>query len=153
MIQIIDGPLVAQPQSWVLVFDTVATGRFLSIIPFGHYKHVRAYTYVPFLHVWLFFDPHWGGTDLIVTGKDAGPALSRAWIAAGRSDLMHVQFARGLTAPPIGGWCVPQIKRLLGIRCGALRPDALWRHCLKRGGAPFERDRAWADRAVVGQMR
>ena len=132
------GPLISQPLVWMLVFERLASTRFLNFAAMGKYKHVKAFGYVPFLHVWTFFDPSWNRTELIIA-QDGRPAayLIEKWVV----DADVMEFAR-LEAewllPPLGGWCVPQIKRLIGLRSGALRPDALWRDCLANGGLPLE---------------
>lgn len=136
MIQAIHGPLISQPSHWVLCFDPVAATRWLARLTPGRFKHVRAFGYVPFLHVWIFLDPAIRGLDI--------------WIAAEGepADLMAAQWTRGcdVVIMPRGpaancsiitaasGWCVPVIKRLIGLRSGALRPDALFADCLRNGG-------------------
>lgn len=171
MIHVASGSLISQPASWLLLFDRRASTPLKSFLAFGRYKHVRAAGYVPFLHVWLFFDPHWSGIDLFVAA-DGEPAqrvlaawtetadmmrvptnllASTNWSAS--ADVIRVKghlrtFAdiwRHLATFgdiwrhwPLFGFCVPVIKRLVGLRSGALRPDSLWRHCLEHGGEPFE---------------
>lgn len=134
------GPLISKPQSWMLVFDRVAPTPFLDFVAFGRYKHVRAFGYVPFLHVWIFFDPHWTANDLFVAA-DGSPAtdLMQNWII--NSDVMRFRRLEcNRPGPPLAGWCVPAIKRLIGLRSSALRPDSLWRDCLENGGEPIEAD-------------
>lgn len=137
MIQVLPGPLVVEPTSWMLVFDREASSRWLSLIAFGRYKHVRAFAYVPFLHVWVFFDPHIGGTDIVVAADgEPAQALMQRWLV--NADVLRMPRRPGWNRPALFGFCVPVIKRLIGLRSGALRPSALYRHCLRNGGEPFE---------------
>jgi hypothetical protein len=136
VIRAIEGPRIVQPDEWTLVFDRKAATRLKSWAALGTYKHVRAYAYVPFLHVWVFYDPHWCGTEIVVAA-DGEPAqqLLRSWIAVSDPHLIRMRRTNvERLTPPLAGWCVPAIKRLLGIRCGALRCDALFAHCLAHGG-------------------
>lgn len=158
MISAVEGSLTQSPRNWVLVFDRVAVSPLWSRLACGEFKHVRAYSYVPFLHVWIFFDPHVGGIDITVAADGApARAMVQSWIGPNRSDLMLMPVRSGGGRFPLLGWCVPSIKRLIGLHCGALRPDALWRHCLRNGGKPFkalhgriEQQRTCADPAAAG---
>lgn len=137
MITAIHGPLIVQPEIWTLVFNRTAARRWASWLALGRYKHVRAYAYVPFLHVWVFFDPHLSGTDIIVAADgEPAHALIGAWIAD--ADLIRMQARKGRGLLPTFGFCTSTIKRLIGLRCVALRPDAFYRDCLRSGGVPFE---------------
>lgn len=138
MLRAIEGPLIVRPESWTLVFNREAATWWVGWLAFGRYKHVRAYAYVPFLHVWVFIDTHLGGSDVIVTA-DGEPAQRQiaAWIV--NADLIRMRRhlpARRYLTPPF--YCVGAVKRLLGLNCGALRPDALYRYCLAHGAEPFE---------------
>lgn len=138
MISLVEGPLVVQPQIWTLVFSREATSRLRSWLAFGRYKHVRAFAYVPFLHVWVFYDVHLSGTDIFIAA-DGEPAqrLIAQWIV--KADLVRMRRLPGdRKASLFFGFCVPAIKRLIGLRCVSLRPDALYRQCLKHGATPFE---------------
>lgn len=141
--------MIVQPEIWTLVFNREAKTRWASWLAMGRYKHVRAYAYVPFLHVWVFFDPHIAGTDIVIAA-DGEPAqrLIGSWIVD--ADLLRMRRrppGREFCWPgvwcderakfPVLGFCVPAIKRLLGLRYVALRPDALYRLCLRNGGEPF----------------
>ncbi len=139
MIRAVAGPLIVQPDTWTLVFNREAATWWASWLALGRYKHVRAYAYVPFLHVWVFYDVNLAGTDIVIAA-DGEPAskMIESWIE--NADLLQMKRqggARMRALPPLGAWCVPAVKRLLGLQCVALRPDALYRHCLRNGGIPF----------------
>lgn len=129
----------AQPQTWTLVFKRRSSSRFRSFIAFGRYKHVCAYGYVPYLHVWVFFDPHWEGNQIFIAsdGKMAEKMIE-SWIVDADLILMPQQRFIRVWMPPILGWCVPSIRRLIGLPGSALRVDTLFRTCLEHGGRRFE---------------
>lgn len=139
MIGVVAGPLIVEPDTWVLVFDRVASSRWTSWLALGKYKHVRAYAYVRFLHVWVFFDVDMGRT-YIFHAADGEPArqVIEHWISPGADLMRFKRLPTKTRGPPILGFCVPAVKRLIGLQCVALRPDALYRQCLRHGGVPFE---------------
>jgi hypothetical protein len=118
------------------VFDRAASSWWASLIACGRHKHVRAYAYVPFLHVWVFFDPAFSGTRITLAAAAEAERMIASWIV--NADLVAVTVSRETMGPPLFGFCVPAIKRLIGLRCVAVRPSALYRHCLNNGGKPFE---------------
>lgn len=137
MITAVPGPLIVQPEYWTLVFNRKSATRWAGWLALGRYKHVRAYAYVPFLHVWVFYDVRLGGTDIIVAADgEPANALISSWIQD--ADLVRMRRRPPSRRVPVLGFCVPAIKRLLGIPCGALRVDALRAWCLANGGEPFE---------------
>ncbi len=136
MISLVDGPLISHPTHWVLAFSPVATNRWLGMLAWGRFKHVRAYGYVPFLHVWVFVDATVAGLEVILAAK--GPAANRM-IASWSEGCDLVVMPRQVHAnrsllTAASGWCVPVVKRLIGLRSGALRPDALLADCLAAHG-------------------
>lgn len=130
------GPLISRPVQWFVCFDPNPNSNWIARLAPGRYKHVRAYGYVPYLHVWLFVDANFAGVELIVSA-DGEPA--RAMIASWSKDCDVVLMPRRphenrSPTLALAGWCVPTIKRLLGLRCVAVTPDALFRRCLQHGG-------------------
>lgn len=106
----------------------------MSFIAFGKYKHVRAFGYVPFLHVWVFFDPCWRNGIRIAVAADgvAANAMIGEWVEG--ADIIRIAQCESARGMPILGWCVPSVRRLIGIRSRALRPDTLYQDCLLAGG-------------------
>lgn len=137
MIEAIPGPLVSQPVVWNLVFERKSLSWW-SHLAMGRYKHVRAYGYVPFLHVWQFVDVGLRGFDVFIAADGApANAVIEAWIED--ADILVMTPRRdGVRRLPLFGFCVPAIKRLLGLRCVVARPDAFYRYCLRNGAQPFE---------------
>lgn len=136
MIDVITGPLVCQPRVWTLVFSREARTRWLGWLAMGRYKHVRAYTYVPFLHHWIFYDVHLRGVDLF-TAEDGPPALDVIRVWTQNADLVMVPRETSPQVSVMFSFCVPAMKKLLGIRSSALRPDALYAHCIANGCTPI----------------
>jgi hypothetical protein len=142
MIQAIHGPLISQPQTWVLAFDPKADHWIARWTP-GRYKHVRAYGYVPFLHVWLFVDANLKGIGIWVAAEgEAATAMAGEWARGCAIVLMPQRPPEsGSVLVASSGWCVPFVKRLIGLRSGALRPDALFADCLRNGGTLYDQPR------------
>lgn len=140
MIHAIHGPLVYRPEQWVVVFEPAQPGhRWLNLVP-GRYKHVRLYGYVPFLHVWLFVDPYLAGIEIHVAAHGA-PAdeLADAWTRGCDIVVMPRREHMNRSVAAAGfGWCVPVVKRLIGLNSGALRPDSLFADCIANGGKRYE---------------
>lgn len=136
MITAFTGPLIVAPRAWTLVFDRGAASWWTSLIALGRHKHVRAYAYVPFLHVWVFFDPAFAGTTITIAANSEAERMIGSWVV--NADLVAVTVSRETRGLPVLGFCVPAIKRLLGIRSRALRPSALYRHVMVHGGKPLE---------------
>ncbi|MCC7047195.1 MAG: hypothetical protein IT562_10820 [Alphaproteobacteria bacterium] len=138
MIRIIDDQ-AAEPQYWTLVFNRTTTHRWARMLACGRYKHVSAYAFLPAFRQWLFFDVHPHRTQIIVA-SDGRAALALIAERSQDADLMRirVQNGRSVLGGRVGFYCVPAVKHLIGLRSGALRPDALWRDCLKAGGEPAQ---------------
>lgn len=156
MFQVTHGPLISQPEQWLLAFDPHTENRLARAVP-GRFKHVRAFGYVPFLHVWLFLDPTFAGIEVWVAAKgEAADAMAAQWTRGCTVVLMprrpHANQALALAA---SGWCVPVVKRLIGLQSGALRVDALFGDCLRQGGRLYgqQLSRTSDDDADHGQQR
>jgi hypothetical protein len=137
VIRVVEGPLISQPLIWNLVFERKSLSWW-SHLALGRYKHVRAYGYVPFLHVWQFVDIGLRGFDVFVAADGApANAVIRTWIE--HADVLRIAPRRdGVRRLPVLGWCVPAMRRLTGVPGGALRPDAFFAECLRNGATPFE---------------
>lgn len=139
-----------EPQSWLLVFNHEASTRWRSFLAFGRFKHVWALAWVPAHKSWLVYDVHLDGTTigLVPEGKPFEEFLGRQTQGMRKATLVRMPRRPPETRPKparnynighrLGFWCVPAIKHLIGVRCGALRPDALYRACLRHGGTVFE---------------
>lgn len=127
-------PDAIEPTEWFVVFHTKVSRRWVEILAFGRFKHVSAFAYCPGFRAWLHYDVQLSGTRIrLLTQATAGAMFAR-FLEAGEI----VKIVRGTARPAwrsyLGFYCVTAVKHLLGLRCGALRPDALHRHILRHGG-------------------
>lgn len=127
-------PDAIEPTEWFVVFHPKSSNRILSWLAAGRFKHVSAVGYLPGFRAWLVCEAAWGGLHVRLYGHDA---MCRMFAEYSR-DCAVVKIARKTMAmrlsSRIGFYCVPAVKHLIGLRCGALRPDALLRCCLRNGG-------------------
>lgn len=125
-------PPLIEPDSWTLAFHRTSSRRWVRLLAVGRYKHVSALAFVAPLRLWLVYDVTLAGTRLVLL-PDSDEATRRLAELTADADLVTVP--RGPARPALMPfYCVSAVKSLVGLRCGALLPDALWRHCLKIGG-------------------
>ena len=125
------------PTGWLVIFDRTSSKAWLRWRIWGRYKHVGAVGYVRELQVWVSYEVYFGHTGIrVIPDAAAEPfldALTRdadvVWMPARPGPAVWFRF---------GFWCVPAVKHLLGLRSGALRPDTLYRDCLRNGGIPVD---------------
>lgn len=135
----VDIPSAIEPEEWFVVFHRKAAGRLLSLITIGEFKHVSAFGYCAGFKAWLIYDVKWAGTTLsLVANNDQGRQVIMAWT----DDCAVVKIARSGVrmgaAARLGFTCVTAVKHLIGLRCVAARPDALYRHILRNGGVRID---------------
>jgi hypothetical protein len=125
-------PGAGEPVHWQLCFSRKSATAFANFLPIGRYKHVRAFGYVAHINTWIFFDPSWRRTTIRVARGDAANALIHEFLYL--ADVIQMPACERAGAAPLFGWCAPAVAHLLGLASGALRPDALFRDCLRHGG-------------------
>jgi hypothetical protein len=127
-------PEAIEPDVWVVAFHRTAASRWLHWLAIGPHKHVSAHAWVSDLRLWVIFDLRLDGTHLVLLpDSEAADRLLADRIAD--ADLVVMPRKRRRGRPVLAPfYCVPAIKHLLGLSCGALRPTALLRHCLESGG-------------------
>jgi hypothetical protein len=123
-----------EARRWTVVFHREASNLFFSLIALGHFKHVSALAWIPELDQWWIYDVGFRRTRLkvLVDGPNA-----QATIAAIIKDNATVTIdVRDDQLPwmRLGLFCTSAVSHLLGLRTGALRPDALYRHLVRNGG-------------------
>lgn len=131
-------PEAIEPVEWNILFHVEAAGRWSSLIAMGRFKHVSAFAYLGGLKGWVLYDVQFGRTRLVVLpdNADSRRVLSQVignnvWIVMRRRDGRVPWFRFGF-------FCTVAIKHLIGLRSGALRPDALYRDCLAHGGVAVD---------------
>lgn len=108
-----------QGLNWNVVIDTDPW-------PFGH---ALAFAFTG--RVWVVVDPHLRWTE--VFDLEDGPEFD-AWVKATPSTAEIFRIEGGGLAPVGAGWfCVGTVKRLVGLRSGALSPAGLKRDLLRAG--------------------
>lgn len=127
---IIFDPGAGEPTHWQLCFSRKSVTA--AWLPIGTYKHVRAFGCVAEISTWIFFDPAFSRTTIRVARGDAARTLIGEF--AHQADVLRIKARDRAGAPPIFGWCAPAVAHLLGLPSGALRPDTLFRDCLRQGG-------------------
>lgn len=143
-----EAPAAYLPRRWLVCFHRGVRTSWVRWIP-GRYKHVSAIGFMPEAGMWVFFDPALSGTRIWAARDDAAGRLVMA-------QWMEDALVVGIDAPtsaswsvPIGGWCVPAVARLVGVKDCALRPDGLLRLMLRKGGVIVVEESA--DHGVEGQ--
>lgn len=130
--QTLDTTARIEPERWNVVFSTKVTKWWVSLLAWGRFKHVWAFAYVSSRDCWLLYDVHMEGTRIAVIPDTL---TNRAWMIEQIRDCeIIVMPRRKSSGVQFGFWCVTAVRHLVGVRCHALRPDALWRSCLRNGG-------------------
>lgn len=103
------------------------------------FRHVCAMGFDAKRGVWIVVNPERAGLDVICIRDDeeADRYLDHLMRQAG-PHVLRVATKRERTVSPAVVSCVGVVKALLGIRCRALAPYALYRHLLATGAEPVE---------------
>jgi len=125
-----------EPERWVLVFQRESKVWWVRWLAFGKYKHVAAYAYLPGFKAWLIYEVSLVRTSIVVV-PDGEEALGWLYELTKNSDLVAMKRGSGVHRFRLFGYCVPAIAHLIGLSGGALRPDTLFRDCLRAGGQPL----------------
>lgn len=129
-------PTSCEPSCWIVIFHPSSDHGLVDFLAWGRFKHVSAMAYVPEVRAWVTYDVGLFGTRITVVPRAESHLLGK-WV----KDCAMVVFPKrpdAYRAPPVLGWCVPSIRRLIGLKSGALRPDTLYRHCLREGGTVLD---------------
>jgi hypothetical protein len=123
-----------EPKRWTIVFHRTAANWLFSAIALGHFKHVSAFCWVPEVRVWAIYDVSFNRTRFAFLPDTAESKALLQQVITGNC-LVSME-ARDDAFPIFrpGLFCTTAIKHLLGLSGGALRPDALYRLCVREGG-------------------
>lgn len=124
--------VIVEPASWLVFFWPSSSRPWVDRLVPGRFKHVSAAGYIAATSTWLFVNP--AGPRLMIEAIPDGMEVQRmeAWARGTTVLLMPGGAMRGLWVAP-ARTCVSVVASLLGIRSGALRPDGLYRDCLRAG--------------------
>lgn len=124
----------AIPNRWSVVFHRKGYNRFFSLIAMGRFKHVSAFAWLPEMRVWLLYDVGFRRTVITVMPDNDGSKVVLADLIRGNCMVtLNAREGRPHVAR-LGFFCTTAVKHLLGLSGGALRPDALFRLCVREGG-------------------
>lgn len=123
-----------EPERWTVVFHRSAQNWFFSVIAMGHFKHVSAFAWLPDLQVWLVYDVAFRRTRIVVLPDTPESKALLGRVIRGNAIVTMRRRDDALPIFRVGLFCTTAIKHLIGLRSGALRPDALFRSCLRNGG-------------------
>ncbi len=124
-----------EPKEWFVVFHEETDKWWINALACGRFKHVSVFGKVERSGSWVFYDFHSDRAHIMVVGDWEADIAIAYYSQCGPI----VRFPRLLADAPKtmlrpGLWCVPAIAHLIGLRTCALRPDALYRQCLAKGG-------------------
>lgn len=124
----------AEPARWSIVFHRQAENRIFGLIAMGRFKHVSAFAWLPGPRVWVHYDLGFCRTRIIVLPDTAESKAYLAALIAGNAIV--TMKARGDARPfmRLGLFCTSAVKHLIGLQGFGLRPDALYRLMVSRGG-------------------
>lgn len=127
--------LDCEPKDWYVVFDPVASAKWIDWLACGRFKHVSCFGFVERAQTWVFFDFQLDRSRLYVVGNHEADILIGAY-STGKTVVRMAtplipDYSKNWTT---GLWCVPAVAHILGLKTCALRPDALFRQCLAQGG-------------------
>jgi hypothetical protein len=119
---------------WTIVFHRKTDHWFFRVIALGHFKHVSALAWIPDLGQWWIYDVGFRRTHLkvLVDGEQA-KAIIGAIIRGNATVTVDVRDDH-LPWMRLGMFCTTAVAHLIGVRCAALRPDALYRKLIASGG-------------------
>jgi hypothetical protein len=119
---------------WTVVFHRKSDHWFFRAIALGHFKHVSALAWVPELGQWWIYDVGFRRTRIkvLVDGEQA-KAIVGAIIRGNATVTVDVRDDQ-LPWMRLGMFCTTAVSHLIGVRCAALRPDALYRKLIASGG-------------------
>ena len=125
--------------NWLIAFYPHAENKWVRRLVPGKFKHVAAFAYAADCRTWVWLE--WGMNMAklrLLPDDQPSRDLISAW--TDRSTVIQMEVA-GVSRPVgrFGFWCVPAVKHLVGLRSGALLPDALLRDCMKAGANLLKR--------------
>lgn len=120
-------PVGIEARRWTVVFHRKAENWFFAAIAMGHFKHVSALAWIPELSLWLVYDVGFRRTRLRILEDGPTAAGIIAGIVEGNA-AVTLDARDDLPWMRLGMFCTTSVAHLIGVRCAALRPDALYRH-------------------------
>jgi hypothetical protein len=123
-----------EARRWTVVFHRKAENWFFSAIAMGHFKHVSALAWIPELGQWWIYDVGFRRTRFYALEDGTAAKQNIAAIIKGNATVTVDVREDGLPWMRLGLFCTTAVSHLIGVRCAALRPDALYRKLIASGG-------------------
>ncbi|MFG1284864.1 hypothetical protein [Xanthobacter autotrophicus] len=141
-------PIDGLVETWFVVFHRETTAWWVRLLASGRFRHVSAVGWSRAANCWVVVDPRLRATMVVALpdGAAAQAYFDTVW-QQDRCTVVSMPGGQGGRARLLGGWCVPAAAQLVGLRSGALRPDALLKDCLRHGGRVIYEDAAAAGRS------
>jgi hypothetical protein len=127
-----------EARRWTVVFHRKADNWFFRLIALGHFKHVSAFAFVPELGFWAIYDVGFRRTRLTFFADTEYAKRVLEQRVKGNATVTMAVREDNLPLYRPGLFCTSAIAHLLGLRCVAVRPDALYRRMVKAGGAVWD---------------
>lgn len=118
---------------WTIVFHRKSKHWFFRTIAMGHFKHVSALAWIPELRQWWVYDVGFRRTSLKVL-EDGSAAQDTIAAIVKDNATVTIDVMDELPWMRLGMFCTTAVSHLIGLRCVALRPDALYRRLVAKGG-------------------
>lgn len=123
-----------EARRWTVVFHRKAENRFFGVIALGEFKHVSAFAFIPELGIWTIYDVGFRRTRIVHLADTDHAKTILAHIVKGNCTVTLEVSEDRLPLMRWGLFCTTAVAHLVGLRCVALRPDALYRQMVKAGG-------------------
>jgi hypothetical protein len=127
-----------EARRWTVVFHRHAENRFFGLIALGRFKHVSAFAFIPELGIWTIYDVGFRRTRIVHLADTDHAKTILAHIVKGNCTVTMETREDALPLMRWGLFCTTAVAHLVGLRCVALRPDALYRQMVKAGGVVLD---------------
>jgi hypothetical protein len=129
--------------TWFVVFWARVPSRLHNLLVPGRFKHVAAFGYTAEARTWIFIDPEYRGTDVLVVPEHEGAEAISAFIVGASVLRIDARKRCGVNFR-LFSCCTTTVRDLIGLDdrgIVAMLPDSLYRDCLRAGaveviGAP-----------------
>lgn len=125
-----------EPDEWFIVFHRDSDKWWVRWLAAGHFKHVSAFGFNTNTQTWTFFSFLTGRLRVLtVSDRQANRLLAFYGEQGAIVRMPAPAFDDQTFRPKFAFTCVSTMAHLVGLPGCALRPDALYRQCLRNGGS------------------
>lgn len=131
-----------EPAEWFVVFHRDSDKWWVRWLAAGRFKHVSAFGFNANTQTWTFFSFLTGRLRVLTVSDRQADRLLDYYSRLGAVVRMKAPDAyEQAVRPKLIVSCVSAVAHLLGLPGCTLRPDALFRQCLRNGGTIVVDDR------------